>query len=388
MLKLLSYVDLYVQKIEKIQALNVFLEHNIKYLSIKADNCGNLTIRVYSWQQKRIEKLLNDSKICYNFSSSYGALSKIIKNSHRVGILLGFVITMFALIYSQNIIWRIDIKGNNTVESEKIINALEKEGIYLGKYIPSIDYDTVHNRFLLNNQDFSWISVNINGNIATVNVRETISHELKSEPAYTNIVASMDGQIALISVIDGEKQVSIGDVVKKGDLLISGIVDSKSEGVRLTTANGEVFAYVNKQIFVKIPLKNTKKVYTGNTYTEKSYKIYKKYIKLFKKHSNCSGFCDTIEENKQITVFGSIKLPIKVKSVVHYEYENIDFTYTTEEAVDLALKDLRIGLDTALENAELVSKEIQITSDKENVYLECNICCIEDIAEGVEFYVN
>ena len=56
MIKLLSYVDLYVHKSEKIQALNVFLEHNIKYLSIKADNCGNLTIRVYSWQQKRIEK--------------------------------------------------------------------------------------------------------------------------------------------------------------------------------------------------------------------------------------------------------------------------------------------------------------------------------------------
>ena len=79
MIKLLAYVDLYVHKSEKIQTLNVFLEHNIKYLSIKADNCGNLIIRVYSWQQKRIEKLLNDSNICYNFSGSYGALSKIIK---------------------------------------------------------------------------------------------------------------------------------------------------------------------------------------------------------------------------------------------------------------------------------------------------------------------
>lgn len=388
-MKLLSYVDILIKKEDKIKALNLILKNSLRYNTIKFVDKGDILIRVYSWRKKSYERIFSENKINYSFSKQYGLLSFVSKNRHRVGILVGFFILIFALWYSQNIIWRIDIKGNHKVEREEIITALEKEGIYLGRYIPSINYDTTHNRFLMNNKDFSWISVNINGNIACVNVREAEFPRVEGNVnKYANIVANQDGQIALISVKEGEKQISIGDSVKKGDLLISGIIDSKSEGVRLTCAKGEVYAFVNKEIFVKIPLKSEEKTYTGKVYTEKTVYFYKKYIKLFKKHSNYDRFYDTIEETRQISLFGKIPLPIKVKQVRYYEYEIIDIQHTKEQGIDKAFVELRSKLDISLKNAELLSKEIKIDYDEENVYLECDIYCLENIAEERQFYID
>ena len=100
------------------------------------------------------------------------------------------------------------------------------------------------------------------------------------------------------------------------------------------------------------------------------------------------GFYDTIEETRQISLFGKIPLPIKVKQVRHYEYEIIDTQHTKEQGIDKAFVELRSKLDISLKNAELLSKEIKIDYDEENVYLECDIYCLENIAEERQFYID
>lgn len=388
-MKLLSYIDILIKKSFKIKAINSILKSSIRYTKIQTTDSGDILIQIYSWRIKSFERIFKAENIEFEIKKKYGLLSKIGKNKHRMGLVFGFLIFLAVVYYSRSVIWRIDIKGNQSIDREKIVASLEKEGIYLGRYIPTIDYDKIHNRFLMNNSDFSWISVNIKGNIATVNIRETEKHKIESEKVmYSNVIAGQDGQIALISVIDGEKKVSIGETVKKGDLLISGIIDSKAEGIRLTAAKGDVYAFVNKKILVKMPLKEEIKKYTGNQYEDKSLVLFKKYINLFKKYSNYDKIYDTIEETEQITIFGKIKLPIQVKTSRYREYEYINVEYTKEQATDHAFAELRNQLDCVLEGSELLSKEIKINYDKDYVYLECLIYCFENIAEEKEFYVG
>ena len=83
-------------------------------------------------------------------------------------------------------------------------------------------------------------------------------------------------------------------MVKKGDILISGVLDSKSEGVRFVRADGIVKAYVKKNIYIKLPMKETVKHYTGVLYRDINIKFFSKNINIFKKYRNQTILYDKI----------------------------------------------------------------------------------------------
>ena len=83
-------------------------------------------------------------------------------------------------------------------------------------------------------------------------------------------------------------------------------------------------------------------------------------------------------------MFNSIKLPIYIVTVKHYEYEHVKKDYTKEQAVDLAFTELRKEMDKALSSAELISKSIETSYDDKYFYIDCKLHCIEDIGSTVE----
>ncbi len=383
-----STISFVVKKNQIARALNVILKNSLTYIKATFLENDDLKITIYSSNYEDYKKVFFENKIDVTFSNERGLMAFFKKNKHRVGLLIGFVMLFAVIMLSSSFVWSINVSGNDKLSDEEVIKQLNEAGFSVGSYVPSIDYKDLHNKVLLNSNDISWISVNITGNVANVLVKERLDEKEKEDNKYTNIVAKYDGQIALVSVIDGKKQISIGDIVRKGDLLISGVLDSQSQGVRYVNAKGSVEAYVNKTINVKIPYESTKKVLTNNVHRQKSYKIFNKNIFFSLKYRNCSDFCDTIEKTEQITLFNKIKLPIYRTTTLYYEYEYQNVTYTKEQAVDLAFKELRSKMDLELKNAELISKNISTTYDENFFYINCELYCLEDIASSVEFYVE
>ena len=77
---------------------------------------------------------------------------------------------------------------------------------------------------LLKVDEIGWLSVNIIGSHANVEVKEKIEKpELEDNPSPCNIKASADGVITKITAGEGMSQVKKGSGVAKGDLLISGV---------------------------------------------------------------------------------------------------------------------------------------------------------------------
>ena len=289
---------------------------------------------------------------------------------------------------SSKFLWRINIDGNYSISDGEIMNILYESGLYEGVYVPQLDYNKIHNQFLLKTDKISWISINIDGNVANVKVKERMSEEIKSSATYANVVAKQDGQISMVTVYDGIKTVNIYDVVKKGDMLISGVMSSSSQGVRYVHADGIVNAYVTKNITIRIPMRQQIKVYTGNIHTELDLKVFIKKINIFKKYRNSYTLCDKIETSERISLFGVCPLPISINKTKYLEYNFENVTYTQREAKDLALKELKIEMDSQLKDAELISKSINHYCDFEYYYIECELYCIENIAEIVEFEVT
>ena len=248
-----------------------------------------------------------------------------------------------------------------------------------------IDYDKLHNEILLKNKEISWLSINLDGSVATVLIKETKSTDLEND-YYSNVVAKCDAQIVEIRVKNGEKVIKINDVVKEGELLISGIIDSQSLGVRYEKASGEVFARTNNKISVAFPYKGKEKVYTGRTYNQYKVKIFSKVINFSRKNNKNLELCDKIEKSRQIVLFGKYELPIFIETVKYTEYELKDKIYSKEEAVDLAFTQLKNELDALLNDAELISRSVETSFDENGFYIVCKVECIENIAKEVRIF--
>ena len=388
MLTVFSYFIAKIRKEDKIKALEIIKENNIPFKKANLNSSSSLIIAFPLSKQKIISQIFKNNGISADFSIKKGFTFFIASNKHRLGLLIGAFLLILSIKISQNFVWRIEIEGNEAVSKDEILATLSGVGFDLGSYIPSIDYDDLHNKILLKNKNLSWISINIKGNVATVLVRESLSEEQLSEPKYSNMIASQDGHIALVTLIDGKKHVSIGDVVSKGDLLISGILDSQSQGVRYTEAKGNVYAYVNKEISIEIPYENSQKQYTGTIYSQKIANFFSKDLFLYKNNNKSEILCDIMEESKFITLFKTIKLPIRIKTKEFYEYETITVTYSRDEATVLAYNQLSKELESLRSASDIISKNVNIKYTDKGVSLVCKLYCLENIAVPLEYYVE
>ncbi len=384
---LFSYYAVTIPTTQKSRALSLIIASSLTYKSAYTlDN--KFYIKIAPKQAIEYEKIFKNGNIEYEIEKYEGSLASLLSIRKRIGIIIGLIITLVALYFSSNVVWKINVIGSTAISKEEVISELESAGLTLGTFIPTIDYDTLHNRVLLNSKHLSWVSINIVGNVANVNVREKQEKENTSPPTYSNVIASSDGYIEQIRVINGKKVAKIGQVVRKGDILISGIIDSASEGVRYEQASGEVFAYVNKKIKVKIPFKTTEKAYTGNRYEYKSYKIYNFPINFSTNYGNQVLFYDKIVHREFASLFGIKNLPVETVTTILYEYEYREIELTKEEADDKAFSELRAQMDSSLKDAELINKTVTTSFDENGFYIDCELYCLENIAKIQEFYVT
>ncbi|MBQ8545842.1 MAG: sporulation protein YqfD [Clostridia bacterium] len=384
---LYSKIEIIVSKKKKVLALDIILKNNLTYVKV-LEKDEKTFILIYAKHYNQYKSVFEKYDIEYTTGKEYGLFYHFKKNKHRVGLFIGVFLFVLLSYFSSKLVWRINISGNEKFSDEEIEEILYNAGFSLGEYIPNIDYDELHNKVLLQSNEISWISININGTVANVEVKETLKEDNKDKSQYTNVISKYDGYISSVNVINGEKVVSAGNIVKKGDLLISGVINSQSEGVRFVHAEGDVRAYVNKEILIEIPLVSNEKQYTGKVYEEKKYKLFSKYINFSLKNSNYNDFCDKIEKTEPVSILGFNNLPFKKTTTKYYEYQIKEVTRTKEEAVELAFVELNKELDQALKTAELVSKTVNTYYKNRCVYIECDIYCLETISEEVQFFVD
>ena len=144
--------------------------------------------------------------------------------------------------------------GNDTVPTETILRTLEKYGVALGAR-SRIRQEELRNHVLLELPDVVWLTVNMRGCTAHVQVveRQRPPH-LYTDGEITNVVAARDGLVTSVQALDGEAQVMAGSTVTAGQVLISGVVDSDRRGYRLLHGMGQVWARTWYELSVSVPL--------------------------------------------------------------------------------------------------------------------------------------
>lgn len=336
------------------------------------------------------ESICRERGINYELKKKYGLPVFLWRYRRRAGLFLGGVLLVAALFISDDFVWRIDVSGNESVPSERIVDELRELGFGLGTYHKDVDFDVLHNRFLMASPDIAWIAINMKGSVARVEVREYMPGGKPKPTARANIVAACDGVITNVMPYSGSAQVKIGEQVKKGQLLISGIVEYEGADTEYVYARGEVYAEVAREIYVRIPLSYEEKVKTGDAVSEYGIKIFDREIFFGGRGRIDTAFYDTITVTGDLVLLNTVTLPIELIETRHERVENVTRTLTPEEAAALAYREYKTAFIDACRDVTLLSytTEDGMSEDGDAYEIRCSLRVIADIAQTREFEVK
>lgn len=245
----------------------------------------------------------------------------------RYALLLGLALCAGGLFFGSFFIWDFCVEGNETVTREEILRALQKNGVGLGTFGFSLDAEDLRNHVLLEIPELSWITVNVSGCRAYVQVRErTPAPELVSKRRPTNVVARRDGLVLGVRALDGVTCVLPGTSVEEGQILISGIEDTETFGSRILAGMGTVQARTWHACAAQMPLTVPVKAYTGEEKTLLSLVFGTHRVKFFANSSIEGREYDKITKRRQWSLFG---LPLPITAVT----ERCRFYETAPQAV-------------------------------------------------------
>ena len=389
LLWLLGYCIIEISRSDLEDFLNLCLRYGFDYYGIEIDEeQRRARIKISFLTRKNVFTACRMWQIRIRSRSYGGLVWHLSKYRSRWGILVGGALALTLFLLSQSVIWRIDVYGNERLTREHIIESLEQNGFGVGYAISSLDLNSIEHRVMINDDDIAWISINVVGTVARVEVVEVIDTEIiekNTRPA--NLVARYDAQIVGMEVYSGFLSVNEGDFVRAGELLVSGIHKEGKAPLRFSRASGRILGKLSHTIEIEIPLIQSKKVLTGEKKTKKTLNFFGKSINFFSNYRNLPTSYDIINCIYILNPFSLGELPISILVDEYHSYEMIDIEISEEEAIDLAYGELRCRIDEELPDAIILKKALHGEIVDGKYVLKCTVTAICDIAKQIEFDV-
>ena len=347
--------------------------------------CGeHICLDVSLATSKKLLRACRERGISVTCERERGLPALLWRYRHRWGLAVGALCFCAILFASSRVLWGIRVEGNRAVSDEEVLSQLRACGLNLGCSLSELDTEVVENLVLIRSDEISWISVNLVGTVAHVELRE-VEEILPEEPSYdaANLVASRGGVIEMLEDVRGNVMVKPGDVVSEGELLVGGLYDTANGGVRYRCAEGKVFARTKYDFLVEMPRYYEQKKYTGRKKVEKSLIFFEKEIKFFGNSRNLGATCDTIEMEENVTYFSLSEdcvLPFGIRTVTYREYELCEAERSESEMLDGAYDALYERMESEVPDGALVRKNVSCELSDDAVTLRCRAEYLENIA--------
>ena len=308
---------------------------------------------------------------------------------HRTALVTGLVACGLGLFVGSFFVWDFQVEGNETVSTERILRALEKNGVGLGSFGLSLDGEDIRNHVLLDIPELSWIAVNVSGCRANVQVRERVQPpEIVDEKTPSNVVARRAGLVLEVRALDGVTCVLPGTSVEKGQLLISGVADTDTFGARILAGMGKVRARTWYTLTTEVPLTAQAKQYTGKEKTCVSLVLGTHRVKFFRNSSIEGTKYDKITERHPWSLFG-IPLPVTLVTETCRFYETEPQARSPVEAERAAGQVLTEQLQRMVEPYGTVRSTLCSSRQKgDTLTVTLTAECEEQIGESVPIYTE
>ena len=313
------------------RVLNLCGARNLSFWDLEWESPTAFTCRLSRGDWKILRQAGRNLDCEFDLVGLEGAPYFLLRFRHRQALLLGLVGCGLALFLGSFFIWDFQVEGNRSVPTERILRALEKNGVGLGTFGLSLDGEDIRNHVLLDVPELSWIAVNVSGCRAEVQVRERTPPPVmvdRREPC--NLVARRAGLVLKVQTIGGVSCVVPGSAVTEGQILISGVEDTDTVGARVLAGMGKVEARTWYDLTAAMPLTALEKRYTGREKTGVSLIFGTRRIKFFSNSSIDGAEYDKITRRHPCSLLG-VPLPVTLVTETWRFYESVPAARTAAE---------------------------------------------------------
>ncbi|MBQ9279840.1 MAG: sporulation protein YqfD [Clostridia bacterium] len=217
-----GYVEIQVEGYFVERFLNLCLNRNIEVWDINRKYDGIIILKLHHYDLEKINEIAEVTKTEVKILKKNGVPHIANLYSKRKIFLMISILVMILIYLASQRIWQIAIIGDFSFPLEEIENELLMEKVKVGMHKDDLDFDSIKNRIYVRRSDILWMGFEINGVKLTVEVLERTDppkDALTGKPC--DIISDKDGIIAKIFVREGTKLKNVGDVVVKGETLVS-----------------------------------------------------------------------------------------------------------------------------------------------------------------------
>ena len=327
-------------------------DNQINLYKIEVIHDSKVTILVDNKDLTKIEELKTIYQINPKTSIGVKRLLNLLKKNLFLIILIALNFIFINII--SNYIFKIEIIDNDAKIKEFILNELNENGITeLSLKKSYAEIENIKKKILNENKDsLEWLEIVPSGVKYIVKIEERIKNPSKEEIFPSNIVASKEGIVKKVIASNGQVVIANNTYVKKGDVLISGIIKVNEVEKNQVQAKGDVFAETWYKVTSEQSFHEHKDELTGNTKNGFRIQIFNKNYKLYK------DYTFSIVKEKILLKNNILPIYLCYDKVEEKNYKDIILSY--EEALTLALEKARNKIEKNLSNEEKIISEKQL----------------------------
>ena len=359
---------------ERARLLSLFLQENI--MAYPRED----SFLVAKGNEKKLVAAAKRQGLSLSISNIQGLPALLSQNKGRAGLFFGAMIVIIMTIMSCRVVWRVEVAGNELLSAEEIRADLAQIGFGVGSVISKTDFSEVTAALRLRYTEIAHADIYCVGTTAYVHIQEASTPPKEDEDtSFAHLVADRDAVITGFDIRHGRVVVKEGEVVKKGDLLVSGIVEGV-HGDTLLRASGEVYGTVTEQIVVEIPRQEQKYKVIDSQNAKITLFFFGKAINIQKNAGNLPSTYGTIVEEEKWTLPNGTPLPFSytVEKAIVYEAESVCLDY--EEMLRLGLAKLKGRLEATLANGHLISKTVEALTSEDSCIIKCTVTYVTCIS--------
>lgn len=235
----------------------------------------------------------------------------------RQMLVLGLLLFFTALYGLGSFIWSIEVSGiSEPIQTQKILTEVHNRGVKIGVLKRNVDLDELSRQIILNNSDLAWVNAELQGTLLMIYVVPKQNPPLVGRPCH--MVARREGIVREIIVLVGEPQVSKGQAVTGGEILIRGILAG-----RPVAAQGIVRALVWPSAYGQCPRREIERRLTGNSYQVITLRMGEREIIIRGRDEVPFLHHEREEEIKRLVLWRNLAIPVEI---IITSYREVDET--------------------------------------------------------------
>ena len=335
---------------------------------------------------RRVRPLARKARVRMRVTKRRGLPFAVRKYRGRLGLFVGAALGAVLIAVLSQFLWSYRILGADSMSEQQIRRVLAENGISIGTYLDNLDVEPIERHILRDLDGITWVSVNIMGCTADVEVRQKAQKpEIQSmEPC--NIVASADGVITKLKVREGFAAVKEGSGVAKGELIVSGFNPTKQGGVRYMHADADIYADVISNRELKIPKQYDYYSLTENKIDRSRLRFLWFELPASLSFGSCPYRAVTVRDNS--LVLNGTVLPVGTSVETSHELEQKHAATDKAAAREIFRNDELLYEAFSRPDSRPVSRSLTVSESKDGFSCEFNCVFNENIAETAEFSVT